>query len=52
MITLTKPNGEIEDSYPAVIVPQNFTYGRQTDGSPVFVFFFRNQHREHLTTLL
>jgi hypothetical protein len=39
VITLTKPNGEIEDSYPAVLVPQNFTYGRQTDGSPVFVFF-------------
>lgn len=38
-ITLTKPNGQVEDSYPAVLVPQNFTYGRQTDGSAVFVFF-------------
>lgn len=39
VITLTKPNGDIEDSYPAIIIPQNFTYGRQTDGSPVFVYF-------------
>ncbi len=39
VITLTKPNGEMEDSYPAVLVPQNFTYGRETDGSTNFVFF-------------
>lgn len=39
VITLTKPDGEVEDSYPAVLVPQNFTYGRQTDGSSVFVYF-------------
>ncbi|HRE78246.1 MAG TPA: CotH kinase family protein [Flavobacterium sp.] len=39
VITLTKPNGDVEDSYPAVLVPQNFTYGRQTDGSAIFVYF-------------
>ena len=39
VITLTKPNGDIEDSYPAVLVPQNFTYGRETDGSSNFVYF-------------
>lgn len=39
VITLTKPNGETADSYPAVLVPQNFTYGRQTDGSANFVYF-------------
>jgi len=38
-ITLTKPNGDIEDSYAAVILPQNFTYGRQTDGAAVLVYF-------------
>ncbi len=38
-ITLTKPNGDVEDSYAAVILPQNFTYGRQTDGAAVFVYF-------------
>lgn len=39
VITITKPNGDIEDSYPAILVPQNFTYGRQTDGSAIFVYF-------------
>lgn len=39
VITLTKPNGEIEDSYAEVILPQNFTYGRQTDGSATMVYF-------------
>lgn len=39
VITLTKPNGEIADSYSAIIIPQNFTYGRQTDGSSTLVYF-------------
>jgi hypothetical protein len=39
VITLTKPNGEVQDSYPAIIIPQNYTYGRQTDGSSILVYF-------------
>jgi hypothetical protein len=38
-ITLTDNNGVTVDSYPAVIIPQNYTYGRQTDGSSTFVIF-------------
>ncbi|MDY0088771.1 MAG: CotH kinase family protein [Flavobacteriaceae bacterium] len=38
-ITLTKPNGETEDTYPPVVIPQNYSYGRETDGSAVFVIF-------------
>lgn len=38
-ITLTDSNGVTVDSYPAVIIPQNYTYGRQTDGSPTLVIF-------------
>ncbi|HQW68813.1 MAG TPA: CotH kinase family protein [Flavobacterium sp.] len=38
-ITLTDNNGVTVDSYPAVIIPQNYTYGRQTDGSPTLVIF-------------
>lgn len=39
VITLTDNNGVLVDSYPAVLVPQNFTYGRETDGSSNFVYF-------------
>lgn len=38
-ITLTDPNGTVVDSYAPIVIPQNFTYGRQTDGSSTFVFF-------------
>jgi len=38
-ITLTKPDGQIEDFYPPFIIPQNYSYGRQTDGSGTFVIF-------------
>ncbi|MFN4198781.1 MAG: CotH kinase family protein, partial [Flavobacterium sp.] len=39
VITLKRPNGQIEDFYPAIIIPQNYSYGRQTDGSGTFVIF-------------
>ena len=38
-ITLTNSSGVTVDSYPAVVIPQNYTYGRQTDGSPTLVIF-------------
>lgn len=39
VITLTAPNAVVVDSYPAILVPQNFTYGRALDGGSNFVFF-------------
>lgn len=38
-ITLTRPDGQIEDFYPSIIIPQNYSYGRQTDGFNSFVIF-------------
>lgn len=38
-ITLTDPNGTLVDSYAPIVIPQNYTYGRQTDGSSTFVIF-------------
>ncbi|MCZ8145669.1 CotH kinase family protein [Flavobacterium sp.] len=38
-LTLTRPDGTVADSYAPLLVPQNFTYGRQTDGGSTFVFF-------------
>jgi hypothetical protein len=38
-ITLTDNNGVTVDSYPAIVIPQNYTYGRQPDGGSTFVIF-------------
>jgi len=38
-ITLTNRDGTTADSYPPVIIPQNFTYGRATDGAANLVIF-------------
>jgi hypothetical protein len=38
-ITLTQPNGTIVDQIPAIVIPQNHSYGRQTDGSTNFIIF-------------
>ena len=38
-IILTTPSGSIADSYLPIVIPQNYTYGRQTDGSANFAFF-------------
>lgn len=38
-ITLTDNFGNVVDSFPATIIPQNFSYGRQNDGSLTFVIF-------------
>lgn len=38
-ITLTNPAGTIVDSYAPVIIPQNYSYGRQTDGAATSVIF-------------
>ncbi len=38
-ITLTHPEGTIVDQIPAVVIPQNFSYGRETDGASSFVLF-------------
>jgi hypothetical protein len=39
VLTLTKSNGDVQDSYPAILIPQNFSYGRVTDGSDTLVYF-------------
>lgn len=38
-ITLTHPDTTIVDSYAPIIIPQNYSYGRQTDGSSTLVIF-------------
>lgn len=38
-ITLTHPDGTVVDQIPAIIIPQNYSYGRQTDGASTFVIF-------------
>ncbi|MDY0089278.1 MAG: CotH kinase family protein [Flavobacteriaceae bacterium] len=38
-ITLTQPDGTTVDQIPPVIIPQNHSYGRETDGSDTFVIF-------------
>lgn len=38
-ITLTNSSGVVVDSYPPIVIPQNYTYGRQPDGSATFVIF-------------
>jgi hypothetical protein len=38
-ITLTDNNGVTVDSYPAIVIPQNYTYGRQPDGGSTFMIF-------------
>lgn len=38
-ITLTFPDGTIADQVPAIVIPQNFSYGRQPDGNTEFVVF-------------
>ncbi len=38
-ITLTSPDGTIVDQIPAIIIPQNYSYGRQTDDVSDFVIF-------------
>jgi hypothetical protein len=39
VLTLTNPNGTLTDSYPAVIIGDNISYGRQTDGASTLVYF-------------
>ncbi|MEE1897937.1 CotH kinase family protein [Flavobacterium rakeshii] len=38
-ITLTSPEGGVVDSQDGVIIPQNFSYGRQPDGGNDFMIF-------------
>ncbi|RXR21972.1 CotH kinase family protein [Flavobacterium stagni] len=38
-ITLTRPDGTIQDQYLAIIIPTDFSYGRQSDGAAAKVFF-------------
>lgn len=38
-ITLTHPEGTIVDQIPAVVIPQNTSYGRETDGAENFIVF-------------
>jgi hypothetical protein len=38
-IILTDPSGATVDIYSPIVIPQNYTYGRQTDGSSTFVIF-------------
>jgi hypothetical protein len=38
-ITLTRPDGTIQDSYTPMVIPTDFSYGRQSDGAPTKVFF-------------
>lgn len=39
VIYFNKPNGTLQDSFPAVILPENVSYGRQTDGATTKVYF-------------
>lgn len=38
-VILTDPNGIAVDSYAPIVIPQNYSYGRQTDGFANFVIF-------------
>ena len=38
-IYFNKPNGTLQDSFPAVILLDNVSYGRQTDGATLKVYF-------------
>lgn len=38
-IVLTKPDGTVADSYAPVVIPENYSYGRQPNGSGTFVIF-------------
>ncbi|MXN92087.1 T9SS type A sorting domain-containing protein [Flavobacterium sp. Sd200] len=38
-ITLTAANGTTADTYAPIIIPQNYSYGRQPDGSSTFRIF-------------
>jgi hypothetical protein len=50
VITLTDNNSVTVDSYPAVVIPQNYSYGRQTDGASSFVIFAEPTPGEANTT--
>ena len=39
VLSLTNPNGTLTDSYPAVLIGSNISYGRQTDGAAALVYF-------------
>lgn len=39
VITLTRPNGTVADTYAAIAIPQDISYGRATDGATTKVFF-------------
>jgi len=39
VIYFNRPNGTLQDSFPAVILPENISYGRQTDGAITKVYF-------------
>ncbi|WP_299518444.1 lamin tail domain-containing protein, partial [uncultured Flavobacterium sp.] len=38
-ISLTYPDGTIADQIPAIVIPQNFSYGRAPSGSSTFLIF-------------
>ncbi|PKP17210.1 MAG: hypothetical protein CVU07_04620, partial [Bacteroidetes bacterium HGW-Bacteroidetes-23] len=38
-ISLTFPDGTIADQVPAIVIPQNFSYGRAPSGSSTFLIF-------------
>ncbi len=38
-LTLTFPDGTIADQVPAIVIPQNFSYGRAPSGSSTFLIF-------------
>jgi hypothetical protein len=50
IITLTKPDGSVADTYPAVVIGNNISYGRQTDGASTLVFFAQPTPWESNTT--
>ncbi|MGV9004886.1 CotH kinase family protein [Flavobacterium sp.] len=39
VLYFNKPNGTLQDSFPAVILPADVSYGRQTDGAVTKVYF-------------
>ena len=56
-ITLTFPDGTIADQIPPVVINQNYSYGRATDGNSEFIIFpiptpgLTNFYQEGTTTL-
>lgn len=50
IISLTHPNGTLTDSFPAVLIGNDISYGRPTDGATTLVYFLEPTPWESNTT--